>query len=105
MDTQIIKKVSVINRASVKRYALYVAASSRAHKFTRVSQEFINDVEARVESTIRRIGIAVTAPIQTKDKLTTRLTVDKFKEVIEMHARAVVCEKVRIMPSAGKTLV
>ena len=39
------KGLGLINRSAVKRYALK-AVGSRAHKFTRVSAEFLNDVEA-----------------------------------------------------------
>lgn len=96
---------SIINRAAVKRYALYVAKSSRAHTFTRVAKSFLDDVEARVESTVRRIGISTTAPLPADKKLFTPLVVEKFREVIDTHIRAVVSEKIRQMPSAGKTLI
>jgi len=44
--------VSLLNRRQVRAYALDVA-KSRAHKFTRVSEEFLVDCEALLKATIR----------------------------------------------------
>ncbi len=44
--------MSLINKAQVKRKALEVATAERSHKFTRVSQQFIDDIEATVRNAI-----------------------------------------------------
>jgi hypothetical protein len=44
---------SVINRAEVRRRHLQLAADTRHHKFTRVSQQTLDDIEASVEAMIR----------------------------------------------------
>ena len=44
--------MSLLNRKQVRAYALDVA-KSRAHKFTRVSEEFLVDCEAQLKATIR----------------------------------------------------
>lgn len=41
------------NRAAIKRHALKVSREARLGKFTRVSEQFIDDVIANVESQIR----------------------------------------------------
>ena len=47
------KNTSIINRAAVKRLALDMARK-RAHKFTRVSEEFLNTTEAQLRLNISR---------------------------------------------------
>ena len=42
----------MIVKAKVKEYALKVSAEHRAGKFTRVSAEFLNRVEAKLKSSI-----------------------------------------------------
>lgn len=44
--------MSLLNRKQVRAYALDVA-KSRAHKFTRVSEEFLVDCEAQLKAMIR----------------------------------------------------
>jgi hypothetical protein len=44
---------SLINRAAIKKLALGTA-EKRAHKFTRVSAQFLDDIEAQVRSLVTR---------------------------------------------------
>ena len=44
--------MSLINKAEVKRKTLEIAEAERAHKFTRVSKEFIEDIDAQVRNLI-----------------------------------------------------
>lgn len=43
----------VINRAEVRRRHLQFAADTRHHKFTRVSKDTLDNIEASVEAMIR----------------------------------------------------
>lgn len=43
----------LINRAEVRRRHLLCAADTRHHKFTRVSKQTLDNIEASVESMIR----------------------------------------------------
>lgn len=102
----------IINRTAVKRYALGVAKASRAHLFTRVAKVFYEDVEAQLESRIRKLAPGIDRPLPStvpggtvEVKLFTGLTVEKFREVIQTAIKQIVSEKIRQMPSAGKTLV
>ena len=49
---------SIINRSSIKRYALHCSAKRRAGVFTRVSEDWLTMVEAEVESVIRRVVVS-----------------------------------------------
>jgi hypothetical protein len=42
----------IIKKNKVREYALQLAGASRSHKFTRVSQGFMNDVEYRTRQAI-----------------------------------------------------
>jgi len=45
---------SVINRTELRRRLLAYAAANRAHPFTRVSQETVEEFEAMLEARIRQ---------------------------------------------------
>jgi len=47
------KRSRVINRDYVKRWALDYASTNRLHKFSRVSESFLNMIEADTKSAIR----------------------------------------------------
>ena len=49
---------NVTNKSKVKKYMLEFAETNRAHKFTRVSQETLDKVEAAARSAIRNIVTA-----------------------------------------------
>ena len=43
----------IVSKSKVKKFALEYAATNKAHPFTRVSQEFIDAVEANARTFIR----------------------------------------------------
>lgn len=55
---------SLINKSKVKRFILDFASENRAHKFTRVSQETLDKVEAAARSAAR--AIVTSAPSKGK---------------------------------------
>ena len=55
---------ALINKSKVKRYILDYAANNRSHKFTRVSQEAIDRVEAAARSAAK--AIVTSAPSKGK---------------------------------------
>ena len=55
---------SLISRSKVKRYILDFAVANRSHKFTRVSQEALDKVEAAARSAAR--AIVTSAPSKGK---------------------------------------
>ena len=50
---EVTRTSSVINRAYVKRWALDYASTNRSQPFTRVSDDFLNAVEANTKAFIR----------------------------------------------------
>ena len=55
---------TLINKSKVKRYILDYAATNRSHKFTRVSQEAIDSVEAAARAAAK--AIVTSAPSKGK---------------------------------------
>ena len=58
------KMNSLINKSKVKKYILEFAEANRAHKFTRVSQEAIDRVEAAARAAAK--AIVTSAPSKGK---------------------------------------
>jgi hypothetical protein len=58
------KMNTLINKSKVKKYILEFAEANRAHKFTRVSQEAMDKVEAAVRSACK--AIVTSAPSKGK---------------------------------------
>jgi hypothetical protein len=58
------KMNTLINKSKVKKYILEFAEANRAHKFSRVSQEAMDKVEAAVRSACK--GIVTSAPSKGK---------------------------------------
>jgi len=55
---------TLINKSKVKKYILEFAETNRAHKFTRVSQEAIDRVEAAARAAAK--AIVTSAPSKGK---------------------------------------
>lgn len=105
METQT-RTITVLNRASVKRYALKVSAQRRAGKFTRVGEEFFERCEARLESALRRIANlngSDDSPVSENTFITTT-TRAKAEEMLETLSRRIIFSEVLGHPSMGCTL-
>lgn len=105
-ETPNTKRQSVINRSSVKAYALKVSKERRAGKFLRVSEDFLTDVESSVESAIRGVkGFAPENPVSPEDNIfVTGEAMRKIKETLNERVRHIIAGKVMQHPSLGVTL-
>lgn len=60
------------NRAALRRHAIKVSNQIRGGKFTRVSEEFLNQIEASAESVIRKmradVGSSVFGQVEPGDE-------------------------------------
>lgn len=96
---------TVLNRSSVKKYALAVSAARRADKFSRVSEEFLLRCEARLESEIRGLcGEEGDAPPLGNLSFITKVARGKVEEKLESLARRIIYMEVLKHPSLGCTL-
>jgi len=102
---------SVINRSAVKAYALVVSREKRARKFTRVSEDFLNLIEAEVETVIRSITLSfgpdVDGPVEPDDdrEFITGAALEKIRDRLNERAKAIISGKVKRHPSKGCTLM
>lgn len=98
------RNITVLNRASVKRYALAVSAGCRASKFSRVGEEFLLRCEARMESAIRALS-PVECPLPAGGiTFVTKTARDKAEEKLETLAQRIIYSEVMKHPSLGCTL-
>lgn len=103
-----VPRPSIINRTSVRDYALKVSAEKRAGKFNRVSSEFLDDVEAQLEAAIRGLAGCADSDDVTPDPeanwFINGRTTKSAEEKLNQLARKIVLGKVRRHPSIGVTL-
>lgn len=96
------------NRSAIKRHALKVSVETRQGKFTRVSSEFIADVEALIESKLRELRRPVLdfAGREVEPGEETFLTGEGKKRLVEAFNRFVANEIHRKIKDirVGKTL-
>lgn len=99
------RKITILNRAAVKRYALAVSKAKRAGKFSRVGESFYIGCEAELEHHIRRGISEIGGQTPTGGlKFTTKLTRQKSLEKLELLAATIISGKVMRHPSLGITL-
>lgn len=96
---------TVLNRSSVKKYALAISAGHRASKFSRVGEEFFLRCEARLESEIRALGLSgENPPTAGGISFITKVARDKASEKLELLAQRIIFSEVMKHPSLGCTL-
>jgi putative NADPH-quinone reductase len=100
------RTVGILNRSAVKSYALTVSHNRRAGKFTRVGEDFIDQVEAELESAIRKImgSTPEGMPACGCERLITGKAADKADEKLNELTHAIVFRAVMRHPSLGCTL-
>lgn len=106
-ETPPLASLQLINRSAVKKYALEVSRRKRAGKFTRVSADFLNDVEAALDSAIRGIDSGSYGEIITPapgTKFMTGLAGRKAAIKLDLLAVKIIDSKVMRHPSLGCTL-
>jgi hypothetical protein len=96
--------------SNVKKYALACSSQNRAGKFTRVSQDFLTDIEAEVDNLCRQIESKVREPLHKPPqgveelRLITGHAMDKCRDRLEAALRKVIQNKIQGTPSVGCTL-
>lgn len=99
--------MSDLNMSAIRKHALACSAAKRGGRFTRVGQDFIDEVEADVEALIRRIAVTgslVDAPILTQDTFTTGALLERVKGVLNIAVARIIESKIQRLPSVGCTL-
>ena len=103
------KSQSLLNRAAVKRYALAYAHARRAGKFTRVSKDFIEHVEASVRGALfafsEQYKPANPLPLEIGAKaFVTRRSGELAIGALDSLVKNIISDKVQRHPTCGCTL-
>lgn len=110
METEqtVTRSQSVTNHSAVKTYALGTSHRRKNGKFTRVSEDFLNAVDADVEAFIRKLTAtdSIHGPADECPGLTfvTKLAREKLEERLETVIRTIIFKRVMSHPSIGCTL-
>lgn len=97
-----------LNESAIRDFALGCSAKYKGGKFTRVGQDFIDEVKADVEVVLREIRaksrIMTHAIEETDLDFVTGALVQKMQTVLNGLVARIIQRKVERQPSVGKTL-
>jgi len=110
-DKQNNQRTNLTVASNVKEHALMYSKVNRAGKFKRVSQEFLDDIEAEVDCLIRQIESKVREPLypaphatENDLRLITGYAAECAHKRLEAAIRKIIRNKVQSTPSCGITL-
>ena len=94
-----------INVSATKRHALLCSQKLRAGKFSRVGEDFIQQIEAALEGTARVLAHSVTTEIlPTAEYFLTPAGERAVLDAVNAWIAKAVQKRVKAHPSLGKTL-
>lgn len=97
-----------LNETAIREHALKCSATYRANRFTRVGEDFIDEVKADVEALIRdlRIKYPTLHPALPAENntFTTQNLCDRIMPEINNAIARIIQNKTQRQPSCGKTL-
>jgi hypothetical protein len=107
--TQEVATLRYLNESAVHAHALECSRRNRAGKFTRVSQDFQDEVRVDVEGIMRRIRNEyavnhVHPKIETDLTFVTYAMLEKIRDDLNAAIASLIQGKVQRQPSVGKTL-
>jgi hypothetical protein len=97
-----------LNESAIRSHALRCSASFRANKFTRVGEDFLDEVKADVEAVLRELRNKVPShmhePLSQDECFATGLLQERLTNVFNDLVGRIIQNKVQRQPSCGKTL-
>lgn len=104
-----IASMRFVNESAIREHALKCSALYRAGRFSRVGEDFIDEVKADVENLVRQlrnsIPVTLNAPLEPSDKcFVTGVLSDKVMLEWNRVIGRIIQNKVQRQPSVGKTL-
>ena len=91
----------------VKQQALRTSKLLRANKFKRVSQDFLEQVEADLDAYLRKLLLEIKTadePLPPVGLLVTPETRDRLLDIVNAKVAALIQNRVKAHPSMGQTL-
>ena len=96
------------NDSALHQHALECSVAVKNGKFTRVGQDFMDEVHADVEAFIRELRnkwpVQIHDPVPCELTFTTGALMDKVQGVLNDAIARLIQRKVQRQPSCGKTL-
>ena len=103
-----ISSARYLNEAAIREHALECSANFRANTFTRVGEDFMNEVKADVEAALRELrnktSTRMYPPLATAKIFVTGLFQERAGEIFNDLVGRIIQNKVQRQPSCGKTL-
>lgn len=102
-----------LNEKAIRDYALRCSARFRANKFTRVGEDFIDEVKADVEASVRAMKKDAptslheplyTASVEDPPSFATGALMQKVETEVNGLIARIIQNKVQRQPTVGKTL-
>lgn len=97
-----------LNESAVRDHALLCSAKFRANRFTRVGEDFIDELKADLESVIRHLNVdcktVLNDPLTPDVEFVTGALLKKMEPVLNKLIGRLIQNKVQRQPSTGKTL-
>lgn len=98
----------ILNEAAIREHALACSKKFRAGKFTRVGQDFLDEVQADVEAMCRELRnkwpTTLHEPLAPESCCVTGVLTDKVKEALNGAIGRLIQNKVQRQPTVGVTL-
>lgn len=100
--------MSDLNQSAIRKHALDCSAKTRGGKFTRVGQDFLDEVEAEVEALVREIRnkypISGFHPeVITDEGFVTGPLLERIREPLNRAIARLIQNKIGKQPSVGCT--
>lgn len=100
---------NMINQSAIKKHALACSKANRAGRFTRVGQDFLDEVNSEVEALVRdlrnnRFPVQVNAPLATDECFVKEVLLEKVKDALNQAIARIIQQRVQRQPSVGTTL-
>ena len=97
-----------LNEAAIRLHALRCSAQLRANRFSRVGQDFIDEVKADVEAALRELrssqGTHGAPALPHEAYFTSGVMDSKLEDIFNDLIGRIIQNKVQRQPSCGKTL-
>lgn len=98
----------VLNVAAIKEHALQCSKQFRAGKFTRVGEDFIEEVFTDVECLVRELRnkypVTLDSPLESELVFTKGALIDKIQQELNRSIGRLIQNKVKRQPTVGVTL-
>lgn len=101
--------MSDLNQSAIKAHALVCSEKHRAGRFTRVGQDFLDEINAEVEAVVRdlkfnRFPQGMHDVLPTEKTFVTGALLEKIREALDAAVARMIQSKVGKQPSVGRTL-